>query len=148
MIDAWEGFNEGAWQREINVRDFIQENYTPYHGDSSFLCGPTKDTISLWNEIMELKKKEIENGGVLDMDTDIVSTITSHEAGYINKNKEKIVGLQTDKPLKRPLHTYGGIRMSVKACRDHGYEISPEVISTFTDHRKTHNAGVFDAYTP
>lgn len=148
MIDAWKGFNEGAWQNEINVRDFIQENYTPYYGDSSFLTGPTKDTISLWNEISELKKKEIENGGVLDMDTDVVSTITSHDAGYINKKKEKIVGLQTEKPLKRPLHTYGGIRMSVKACRDHGYEINPEVVKTFTEHRKTHNAGVFDAYTP
>ena len=148
MIDAWKGFNEGAWQNEINVRDFIQENYTPYYGDSSFLTGPTKDTISLWNEISELKKKEIENGGVLDMDTDVVSTITSHDAGYINKKKEKIVGLQTEKPLKRPLHTYGGIRMSVKACRDHGYEINPEVVKTFTEHSKTHNAGVFDAYTP
>lgn len=148
MVEAWKGFVDGAWQNEINVRDFIQLNYTPYYGGPSFLAGPTKDTISLWNEIKELKKKEIENGGVLDMDTEIVSTITSHEAGYINKKKEKIVGLQTDKPLKRPLHTYGGIRMSVKACRDHGYEISKDVINTFTEHRKTHNAGVFDAYTP
>ena len=148
MVEAWKGFVDGAWQNEINVRDFIHLNYTPYYGGPSFLAGPTKDTISLWNEIKELKKKEIENGGVLDMDTEIVSTITSHEAGYINKKKEKIVGLQTDKPLKRPLHTYGGIRMSVKACRDHGYEISKDVISTFTEHRKTHNAGVFDAYTP
>ena len=148
MVEAWKGFVDGAWQNEINVRDFIQLNYTPYYGGPSFLAGPTKDTISLWDEIKELKKKEIENGGVLDMDTEIVSTITSHEAGYINKKKEKIVGLQTDKPLKRPLHTYGGIRMSVKACRDHGYEISKDVINTFTEHRKTHNAGVFDAYTP
>ena len=148
MVEAWKGFVDGAWQNEINVRDFIQLNYTPYYGGPSFLAGPTKDTISLWNEIKELKKKEIENGGVLDMDTEIVSTITSHEAGYINKKKEKIVGLQTDKPLKRPLHTYGGIRMSVKACRDHGYEISKDVVNTFTEHRKTHNAGVFDAYTP
>lgn len=148
MVEAWKGFVDGAWQNEINVRDFIHLNYTPYYGGPSFLAGPTKDTISLWNEIKELKKKEIENGGVLDMDTEIVSTITSHEAGYINKKKEKIVGLQTDKPLKRPLHTYGGIRMSVKACRDHGYEISKDVINTFTEHRKTHNAGVFDAYTP
>ena len=148
MVEAWKGFVDGAWQNEINVRDFIQLNYTPYYGGPNFLAGPTKDTISLWDEIKELKKKEIENGGVLDMDTEIVSTITSHEAGYINKKKEKIVGLQTDKPLKRPLHTYGGIRMSVKACRDHGYEISKDVINTFTEHRKTHNAGVFDAYTP
>ena len=148
MVEAWKGFVDGAWQNEINVRDFIQLNYTPYYGGPSFLAGPTKDTISLWDEIKELKKKEIENGGVLDMDTEIVSTITSHEAGYINRKKEKIVGLQTDKPLKRPLHTYGGIRMSVKACRDHGYEISKDVINTFTEHRKTHNAGVFDAYTP
>ena len=148
MKNAWNGFVEGAWQNEINVRNFIQTNYTPYFGDSSFLCGPTKDTSSLWEEISELKKKEIENGGVLDMDTDVVSTITSHDAGYINRKKEQIVGLQTEKPLKRPLHTYGGIRMSIKACRDHGYEINPEVVKTFTDHRKTHNAGVFDAYTP
>ena len=148
MVEAWKGFVDGAWQNEINVRNFIQLNYTPYYGGPSFLAGPTKDTISLWNEIKELKKKEIENGGVLDMDTEIVSTITSHDAGYINKKKEKIVGLQTDKPLKRPLHTYGGIRMSVKACRDHGYEISKDVVNTFTEHRKTHNAGVFDAYTP
>ena len=148
MKNAWNGFVDGAWQNEINVRDFIQANYTPYYGDSSFLCGPTKDTLSLWAEISELKKQEIANGGVLDMDTDVVSTITSHDAGYINRKKEKIVGLQTEKPLKRPLHTYGGIRMSIKACRDHGYEINPEVVKTFTDHRKTHNAGVFDAYTP
>ena len=148
MVEAWKGFVDGAWQNEINVRDFIHLNYTPYYGGPSFLAGPTKDTVSLWNEIKDLKKKEIENGGVLDMDTEIVSTITSHDAGYINRKKEKIVGLQTDKPLKRPLHTYGGIRMSVKACRDHGYEVSKDVISTFTEHRKTHNAGVFDAYTP
>ena len=148
MSTAWNGFVGGAWEKEINVRDFIQQNYTPYLGDSSFLCGPTDDTIALWNQIKELKKQEIENGGVLDMDTSVVSTITSHDAGYIDKDKEKIVGLQTEKPLKRPLHTYGGIRMSVKACRDHGYEIDPEVVNNFTEHRKTHNAGVFDAYTP
>ena len=148
MKDAWNGFVDGAWQNEINVRNFIQANYTPYYGDSSFLCGPTKDTSALWAEVSELKKQEIANGGVLDMDTEVVSSITSHDAGYINKSKEKIVGLQTEKPLKRPLHTYGGIRMSVKACRDHGYEIDPKVIETFTEHRKTHNAGVFDAYTP
>ncbi|MBP3494806.1 MAG: formate C-acetyltransferase [Clostridia bacterium] len=148
MRNEWYDFNSGAWEDEINVRDFIQNNYTPYYGNGDFLKGPTKNTKDLWQAVSELKKKEIENGGVLDMDTKVISTITSHEAGYIDKDKEQIVGLQTDKPLKRPLHTYGGIRMSVKACKDHGYEIDPEVVYNFTEHRKTHNAGVFDAYTP
>ncbi len=148
MRNEWYDFNSGAWENEINVRDFIQNNYTPYYGNGDFLKGPTQNTKDLWQAVSELKKKEIENGGVLDMDTKVISTITSHEAGYIDKDKEQIVGLQTDKPLKRPLHTYGGIRMSVKACKDHGYEVDPEVIYNFTEHRKTHNAGVFDAYTP
>ncbi len=148
MRNEWYDFNSGAWEDEINVRDFIQNNYTPYYGNGDFLKGPTQNTKDLWQTVSELKKQEIENGGVLDMDTKVISTITSHEAGYIDKDKEQIVGLQTDKPLKRPLHTYGGIRMSVKACKDHGYEIDPEVIYNFTEHRKTHNAGVFDAYTP
>ncbi|MBQ7906704.1 MAG: formate C-acetyltransferase [Clostridia bacterium] len=148
MRQEWLGFNEGAWEDEINVRDFIQNNYTPYFGDGSFLCGPTQDTIDLWDTISDLKKKEVQAGGVLDMDTKVVSTITSHDAAYIDKDKEQIVGLQTDKPLKRALQPYGGIRMAQKACREFGYEVDPDVLQTYTEHRKTHNAGVFDVYTP
>ena len=148
MDHAWRGFVAGQWQTEINVRNFIHKNYTPYYGDDSFLAGPTQRTVDLWAEVSELKRREIEAGGVLDMDTKVVSTITSHEPGYIDKDKEQIVGLQTDKPLKRSLQPYGGIRMAVKACRDNGYEVDPEVVEYFTEHRKTHNAGVFDAYTP
>ncbi len=147
MRDEWKGFAEGVWQREINVRDFIQKNYTPYDGDDSFLAGPTKATEELWAQVMELSKKEREAGGVLDMDTKIISTITSHKAGYLDKSKEKIVGFQTDKPFKRALQPYGGIRMAVKACKENGYEVDPEIVEFFTTHRKTHNAGVFDAYT-
>ena len=148
MRNEWRGFHEASWSHSINVRSFIQHNYTPYTGDASFLSGPTEDTITLWNEVSALKKKELEAGGVLDMDTRTVSTITSHPAAYIIKEKEKIVGLQTDKPLKRSLQPYGGIRMAVKACRDNGYEVDPEIVDFFTEHRKTHNAGVFDVYTP
>ncbi len=141
-------FVGGKWQKEINVRDFIQRNYTPYDGDSSFLTGPTKATKKLWEECCDLFKKERENGGVLDMDTKIVSTITSHGAGYIDKPLEKIVGLQTDKPLKRSLQPFGGIRMAEGACKSYGYEVDPEISEIFTKYRKTHNQGVFDAYTP
>lgn len=141
-------FVGGKWQKEINVRDFIQRNYTPYDGDSSFLAGPTKATQKLWEECCDLFKKERENGGVLDMDTKIVSTITSHGAGYIDKSLEKIVGLQTDKPLKRSLQPFGGIRMAEGACKSYGYEVDPEISEIFTKYRKTHNQGVFDAYTP
>ena len=148
MRAEWEGFNNGAWQKEINVRDFIQKNYTPYDGDESFLAGPTEATKELWKEILELQKKEREAGGVLDMDTKVVQTITSHEAGYIDKDKETIVGFQTDKPFKRGLQVNGGIRMAMKACSDNGYEVDPEVVDFYTNYRKTHNAGVFDAYTP
>ena len=148
MRAEWEGFNNGAWQKEINVRDFIQKNYTPYDGDESFLAGPTEATKELWKEIQELQKKEREAGGVLDMDTKVVQTITSHEAGYIDKDKETIVGFQTDKPFKRGLQVNGGIRMAMKACSDNGYEVDPEVVDFYTNYRKTHNAGVFDAYTP
>ncbi len=147
MNQEWNGFVKGVWQKEINVRDFIQKNYTPYDGDDSFLAGPTKATEELWSQVMDLSKKEIEAGGVLDMDTKIISTITSHDAGYLDKSKEKIVGFQTDKPFKRSLQPYGGIRMAVKACKDNGYEVDPEIVEFFTTHRKTHNAGVFDAYT-
>ena len=141
-------FKPGKWQHEINVRDFIQKNYTLYEGDASFLADPTKATVQLWEECCELFKKERENGGVLDMDTKIVSTITSHGAGYIDKDLEKIVGLQTDKPLKRSMQPFGGIRMAEGSCKSYGYEVDPEVTEIFTKYRKTHNQGVFDCYTP
>lgn len=127
---------------------FYPKNYTPYDGDSSFLAGPTEATTKLWQECCELFKKERENGGVLDMDTKIVSTITSHGAGYIDKSLEKIVGVQTDKPLKRSLQPFGGIRMAETSCKSYGYEVDPEVTEIFTKYRKTHNQGVFDVYTP
>ena len=148
MREEWRGFKEGRWVNEINVRSFIHKNYTAYYGNDKFLEGPTEDTTALWQEVSELMKAEIAAGGALDMDTSVISTITSHPAAYINKEKEKIVGLQTDKPLKRALMPAGGIRMAVKACRDNGYEVDPEIVEFFTEHRKTHNAGVFDAYTP
>ena len=141
-------FVGGKWQSEINVRDFIQKNYTPYDGDSSFLAGPTEATTKLWQECCDLFKKERDNGGVLDMDTKIVSTITSHKAGYIDKSLETIVGLQTDKPLKRSLQPFGGIRMAETSCKSYGYEVDPEITEIFTKYRKTHNQGVFDCYTP
>ena len=145
---GWEGFHKATWANEINVRSFIRHNYTPYDGDDSFLAGPTQDTLDLWDQVMDLTKQEREAGGVLDMDTKIISTITSHGPGYLNKDKEKIVGFQTDKPFKRALMPYGGIRMAEKACADNGYKVDPEISEFFTVHRKTHNAGVFDAYTP
>lgn len=148
MRAEWNDFIGGAWEKEINVRDFIQKNYTPYDGDDSFLEGATEDTKALWEQVLELSKEERERGGVLDMDTKVISTITSHGPGYLDKEKEKIVGFQTEKPFKRSLQPYGGIRMAVKACQDNGYEVDPEVVEYFTTHRKTHNAGVFDAYTP
>ena len=141
-------FVGGKWHQEINVRDFIQKNYTPYDGDSSFLAEPTGATTKLWQECCDLLKKERENGGVLDMDTKIVSTITSHGAGYIDKDLETIVGLQTDKPLKRSMQPFGGIRMAESACKSYGYEVDSEVSEIFTKYRKTHNQGVFDVYTP
>ena len=145
----WNGFNEGRWSNtSVNVRDFIKKNYTPYDGDESFLAGPTEATKKLWDQIMDLSRQEREAGGVLDMDTKIISTITSHDAGYLNKDLEKIVGLQTDKPFKRSLQPFGGIRMAQQACKEYGYEVDPEVVEIFTKYRKTHNQGVFDAYTP
>lgn len=144
----WRNFVGGAWQGEVDVRDFIQKNYTPYDGDDSFLKGPTDATKKLWAQVMELSKEEREKGGVLDMDTKIISTITSHGPGYLNKDLETIVGFQTDKPFKRSLQPYGGIRMAEKACLDNGYKVDPEVSEFFKIHRKTHNAGVFDVYTP
>ena len=148
MREQWHSFNGGVWEREINVRDFIQKNYNPYDGDESFLAGPTENTKELWDQVMDLSRQEREAGGVLDMDTKIISTITSHGPGYLDKEKETIVGFQTDKPFKRSLQPYGGIRMAEKACADNGYQVDPEVSEFFTVHRKTHNAGVFDAYTP
>ena len=148
MREEWISFNKGNWTKEIDVRDFIQKNYTPYDGDDAFLAGPTKATQTLWDQVMELTKQEQEKGGVLDMDTKIISTITSHGPGYLNKDLETIVGFQTDKPFKRSLQPYGGIRMAMKACEDNGYHVDPEVVEFFTKHRKTHNDGVFDAYTP
>ena len=148
MRTEWKDFVGGKWTEEIDVRDFIQKNYTPYDGDESFLCGPTEATKTLWDQVMDLTKQEIAAGGVLDMDTKIVSTITSHGPGYLNKDLEKIVGFQTDKPFKRSMQPYGGIRMAEKACSDNGYKVDPEISEFFTTHRKTHNAGVFDVYTP
>ena len=145
----WDGFKEGRWSTtSVNVRDFIKKNYTPYDGDESFLAPPTEATSKLWAQVMELSRQEREAGGVLDMDTKIISTITSHGAGYLNKDLEQIVGLQTDKPFKRALQPFGGIRMAQQACKEYGYEVDPSVVEIFTKYRKTHNQGVFDAYTP
>lgn len=148
MRQEWTSFKEGVWEKEINVRDFILKNYTPYEGDESFLAGPTEATKELWAQVMKLTEEERAKGGVLDMDTKIISTITSHGPGYLDKDKEKIVGFQTDKPFKRSLQPYGGIRMAIKACEDNGYHVDPQIVEFFTKHRKTHNDGVFDAYTP
>ncbi|WP_317367284.1 formate C-acetyltransferase [uncultured Tyzzerella sp.] len=147
MNTEWNNFVGGSWQKEVNVRDFIQRNYTPYEGDDSFLVGPTQNTTELWAQVMDLTKQEREAGGVLDMDTKVVSTITSHDAGYLDKDKETIVGFQTEKPFKRSLQPYGGIRMAESSCAAYGYTVDPEISEFFTTHRKTHNAGVFDAYT-
>lgn len=149
MIDAWKGFVPGKWSsNEIDVRDFIQKNYHPYTEDGSFLEGPTQDTLALWQKILDLSKKEREAGGVLKADTDIVSSLTSHKAGYLDRKLEKIVGLQTDEPFKRALQPYGGIKMSVSACEMYGYQVSDRIKEIFTKYRKTHNDGVYDAYTP
>ena len=146
MRSEWNGFTGGNWEKFVDVRDFIQKNYTPYEGDDSFLCGPTQNTKDLWAEVMDLTKKEREAGGVLDMDTKVVSTLTSHGAGYLDKDKETIVGFQTDKPFKRGMNVYGGLRMAMKACEDNGYKVDPEIVDFFSKHRKTHNEGVFDVY--
>ena len=146
--DAWQGFKGQKWQEEISVRDFIHDNYTLYEGDDSFLAGPTENTTALWNQVMELSEEERKRGGVYDLDTKLVSTITSHGPGYLDKDKETVVGFQTDQPFKRALQPFGGIRMSVSAAKAYGYEIDEEVIKIFNDYRKTHNQGVFDVYTP
>lgn len=147
MEDIYQGFQSGVWTQEINVRNFIQKNYLPYDGDEAFLKEATPATLQLWDQVMALSKQERDAGGVLDMDTKIISTITSHGPGYLNQGLEKIVGFQTDKPFKRSLQPYGGIRMAEKACSDNGYQVEPEISEFFSEHRKTHNAGVFDAYT-
>ena len=147
----WQGFNGGLWQEEINVRDFVQRNYTPYDGAEDFLAAPTEATNRLWQKLQELQRAERRKGGVLDMDTDIVSGLTSHGAGYIDeslKDLERIVGLQTDKPLKRAFMPYGGIKMAEESCRNYGYEPSERLHEIFTKYHKTHNQAVFDAYTP
>ncbi len=151
MQEAWEGFEGGTWTDEVDVRDFIQRNYTPYEGDESFLVGPTERTKQLWNTVLGLLEEERAKGGVLDMDTKVVTGITSHPAGYIDAEHpelETIVGLQTDKPLKRALHVNGGIRIACQAAAQHGYEVDPEVVDIYTNKRKTHNQGVFDVYKP
>ena len=145
----WDGFSSGDWKSEINVRDFIQHNYSPYEGDSKFLTKPTEKTQKLWNEVLDLYKKEHDApGGVLDIDTKTVSTINSHDAGYIDKDLEQIVGLQTDKPLKRAIMPFGGIRIVEKSCEAYGRKVDDEVEKIFHNYRKTHNDGFFDAYTP
>ncbi len=148
MQNEWRGFVKGSWNREIDVRDFIQRNYTPYEGDEEFLQPPTDKTEKLWAEVLDLMAQERAAGGVLDMDTKVVSTITSHPAGYIDKDLETIVGLQTEKPLKRAFMPNGGIRVAVKACEDHGYKVDEQLVNFYKKYRKTHNDGVFDAYTP
>lgn len=148
-FEQWNGFQKGDWESEINVRDFIQKNYTPYEGDSSFLTGSTEKTKKLWDEVLELYKKEHDSeGGVLDIDTKTVSTVSSHEAGYIDKDLEDIVGLQTDRPLKRAIMPFGGIRIVEKSCEAYGRKVDDEVEEIFHKYRKTHNDGVFDVYTP
>ena len=146
-MNAWQGFKEGRWTKEIDVRGFIQANYTPYEGDDSFLAGATENTKQLWEEVMELFKKERENGGTLDVDTKTVSAIDAYAPGYINKDKETVVGLQTDAPLKRAIMPEGGIRMVESSCEAYGFKCDPLVSEIFTKYRKTHNQGVFDAYT-
>ena len=148
-FEQWKDFKKGDWQSEINVRDFIQHNYTPYEGDDSFLAGPTEKTKKLWNEVLELYKQESNSkGGVLDIDTKTISTITAHDAGYIDKDLEDIVGLQTDKPLKRAIMPFGGIRIVEKACAAYDRKVDDEVETIFHKYRKTHNDGVFSVYTP
>ncbi|WP_438465025.1 formate C-acetyltransferase [Staphylococcus pseudintermedius] len=145
--NAWEGFKTGRWTRHVDVREFIQLNFTGYQGDDSFLAGPTEATTKLWNQVMVLSKEERERGGIWDMDTKVPSTILSHDAGYLDESLEQIVGVQTDKPFKRSMQPFGGIRMAKAACEAYGYELDKETEHIFTEYRKTHNQGVFDAYS-
>jgi len=146
-LDGWRGFRAGRWVHDVDVNDFLSLNLSPYEGDEKFLAAPTKATKTLWNLVLDLMKQERDKGGVLDIDTNTVSTIVSHEPGYIDPWLEKIVGLQTDAPLKRSVQPFGGIRMVIDACEAYGYKLPDEMVRTFTDIRKTHNQGVFDAYT-
>ena len=151
QMEQWEGFQGRLWKEEINTRDFIQKNYKPYDGDESFLEGPTEATDKLWGILKELQKEERAKGGVLDMETEVVSTLTAYGPGYISeeyKNLEKVVGLQTDKPLKRAFMPFGGIKMAEEACTTYGYTPNPKFHKIFTEYHKTHNQGVFDAYSP
>ena len=147
LANAWEGFSKGDWQNEVNVRDFIQKNYTPYEGDESFLAGATQATTTLWDKVMEGIKLENRTHAPVDFDTNVASTIVSHDAGYIAKELETIVGLQTDAPLKRALIPFGGIKMVEGSCKVYGRELDPQLKKVFTEYRKTHNQGVFDVYT-
>ena len=146
-MNAWQGFKTGRWTKEINVREFIQLNYTPYEGNDSFLAGATENTKKLWEEAMALFKQERDNGGTLDVDTKTVSMINAYAPGYLDKEIETIVGFQTDAPLKRAVMPFGGIKMVENSCKAYGYECDPEISEIFTKYRKTHNQGVFDAYT-
>ncbi|WP_413723787.1 formate C-acetyltransferase [Sodalis sp. RH16] len=148
LATAWEGFSKGDWQNEVNVRDFIQKNYTPYEGNEAFLAGATPATTALWAKVMEGIKTENRTHAPVDFDTDVAATITSHDAGYINKSQEKIVGLQTDAPLKRAIIPFGGIKMVESSCKAYDRELDPQLKKIFTEYRKTHNQGVFDVYTP
>ena len=151
MREQWRGFRGTHWVDDVNVRDFIQNNYTQYSGDESFLEGPTEATTELWGKVQDLQKQERAKGGVLDMETEVVSSITSYGPGYIDeslKDKEQIVGLQTDKPLKRAFMPFGGIKMAEEACTTYGYTPNPKFHKIFTEYHKTHNQGVYDAYTP
>ena len=147
-MENYKDFIGGKWATSVNVRDFIQKNYTPYDGNDDFLQDASEATEILWKQVMDLTSEEIKAGGVLDMDTKIISTIDSHSAGYLNQELETIVGIQTDKPFKRALQPFGGIKMAENACASYGYKVDPEVVEIFTKYRKTHNQGVFDAYTP
>lgn len=148
MKEQWQGFKGSKWQDEVDVRDFIQNNYKPYNGDESFLEGPTESTNTLWTKLQKLQKEERAKGGVLDMETEVVSSLTAYGPGYLDKDLEKVVGLQTDKPLKRAFMPYGGIRMSEEACETYGYKPSEKLHEIFTKYHKTHNDAVFSAYTP
>ena len=151
MFKEWEGFKGGHYETEVDVRDFIQKNYTPYEGDESFLEGPTENTTYLWNKLKALQIEERKKGGVLDMEEHVVSSITAYKASYLNPEDssiEKVVGLQTDKPLKRAFMPYGGIKMAEESLVTYGYKLDPSLEEIFTKYHKTHNQGVFDAYTP
>ena len=151
MEHAWRGFTGRKWREDVNVREFIQSNYTMYDGDESFLEAPTEATDKLWGKLQELQKEERSKGGVLECETEIVSSLTGYGPGYIDesmKNLEKVVGLQTDKPLKRAFMPYGGIKMAVQAASTYGYTVNQDLVKIFTDYHKTHNQAVFDAYTP